>query len=64
MMATRIPTIGFALLLAVPAAHAGDYAYRDILGFSSDGKSFAFEEYGVQDGSGFPYANIFVVKSL
>jgi predicted secreted protein len=61
MFATRILTLVLALLIAVPAARAGDYAYRDILGFSPDGKFFAFEEYGVQDGSGFPYSNIFVI---
>jgi hypothetical protein len=40
-------------------AQAGDAAKLDILGFSKDGGVFAFEEYGVQDGSGFPYANRF-----
>lgn len=63
MIATRILTVLLALLIAVPAAWAGDYAYRDILGFSADGKYFAFEEYGVQDGSGFPYSNIFVIDT-
>ncbi|RUV10776.1 DUF2259 domain-containing protein, partial [Mesorhizobium sp. M5C.F.Ca.IN.020.32.2.1] len=38
-------------------AQAGDVAELEILGFTSDGGAFAFEEYGVQDGSGFPYAN-------
>jgi predicted secreted protein len=52
-----------ALFAAIPAAIAGDYAYRDILGFSPDGRYFAFEEYGVQDGSGFPYSNIYVVDT-
>jgi len=63
MIATRILTVFLALLIAVPAAWAGDYAYRDIFGFSPDGKYFAFEEYGVQDGSGFPYSNIFVIDT-
>lgn len=61
MVTARILTILFALLLAAPLAQAGDYAYRDIIGFSADGRYFAFEEYGVQDGSGFPYSNIFVI---
>jgi predicted secreted protein len=51
--------IGF-LLLAVPAL-AGDRALIDFLGYSDDGKYFAFEEYGVQDGSGFAYSDIYVV---
>ncbi len=35
----------------------------EIVGFSPDGDTFAFEEYGVQDGSGFPYSNIYVVDT-
>ncbi len=63
MIATRILTVLLALLIAIPAAWAGDYAFRDILGFDPDGRYFAFEEYGVQDGSGFPYSNIFVIDT-
>ncbi|MBZ9653415.1 DUF2259 domain-containing protein [Phyllobacterium lublinensis] len=44
-------------------AQAGDAAKLDILGFSKDGGVFAFEEYGVQDGSGFPYANRFYIDT-
>ncbi len=55
----------FALLLGVwpMAAHAGDAAKLDILGFSKDGGIFAFEEYGIQDGSGFPYANRYYIDT-
>ncbi len=42
---------------------AGDMAERRILGFSPDGRYFAFEQYGVQDGSGFPYADIFILDT-
>lgn len=49
-----------ALLAAVPA-RAGDMAEAEVLGFGGDGRLFAFREFGVQDGSGFPYANIFVI---
>ena len=42
---------------------AGDAAGLDILGFSHDGGVFAFEEYGVQDGSGFPYANRYYIDT-
>jgi len=42
---------------------AGDFAEREIIGFSSDGALFAFEEYGTQDGSGFPYSNIYVIDT-
>ena len=51
---------GLALLLAAPAV-AGDRALADFIGFSEDGRYFAFEEYGVQDGSGFPYSTIYVI---
>jgi len=44
-------------------AHAGDFATRAILGFSEDGSRFAFEEFGRQDGSGFPYSNIYVINT-
>ena len=54
----------FTLLLGFPVpAQAGDFAERQIIGFSPDGRYFAFEQYGVQDGSGFPYADIFVVNT-
>ena len=50
-------------ILSKSIACAGDYASRDILGFSPDGRFFAFEQYGVQDGSGFPYAEIFIIDT-
>ena len=43
-------------------AMAADAADRAIIGFSQDGKYFAFEEYGVQDGSGFPYSSIYIIN--
>lgn len=50
-----------ALILAPATAFAGDAANRTLLGFSPDGALFAFMESGVQDGSGFPYANVYLV---
>ncbi len=44
-------------------ARAGDIAKRHLLGFSPDGTYFAFEEFGVQDGSGFPYSNIYITNT-
>lgn len=52
-----------AAALLSTSAHAGDAAELNILGFSSDGSVFAFEEYGIQDGSGFPYANRFYIDT-
>ncbi len=61
---------GFGLLILVflitvskSIAVAGDYASRDVLGFSPDGQYFAFEQYGVQDGSGFPFSEIFIIDT-
>ncbi|MGF7007169.1 DUF2259 domain-containing protein [Aminobacter sp. BE322] len=53
-----------ALSLGVSqAAVAGDASELNVLGFSADGKIFAFEEFGIQDGSGFPYANRFYIDT-
>lgn len=40
---------------------AGDVATFVNLGFSPDGKFFAFGQYGYYDGSGFPYGEIFII---
>jgi len=48
------------LLLAVPAL-AGDRALIDVIGFSPGARYFAFEEFGVQDGSGFAYSSIYLI---
>lgn len=60
----RMNALSLALVATLPcAALAGDYADRAILGFSPDGGAFAFEEYGVEDGSGFAYSNIYVIDT-
>ncbi len=51
------------LLSACFIASAGDFAKREIHGFSIDGGLFAFEEFGIQDGSGFPYSNLYVIDT-
>lgn len=50
-----------ALLALVAPAWAGDRAGVDFIGFSEDGAYFAFEEFGIQDGSGFAYADLYVI---
>jgi len=50
----------FALAL-IPQVRAATVADFRNLGFSPDGRHFAFMEYGVQDGSGFPFASVFVI---
>lgn len=57
----RLHTILLFLLMTATSALGADNAERAVIGFSPDGRYFAFEQYGVQDGSGFPYAEIFVV---
>lgn len=55
----------FALVvtcLSVAPAWAGDSALIDFLGYSRDRDHFAFEEYGIQDGSGFAYSSIYIVQ--
>jgi predicted secreted protein len=41
----------FCAAFTVSAAHANDAAARRVIGFSPDGRYFAFEQYGVQDWS-------------
>lgn len=50
-----------AVLAFGSIVRAGDYATLDFIGFSKDGRYLAFEEYGVQDGSGFPYSSFYFV---
>lgn len=57
----RLAASFFAILaLAVPTV-AGDGAGINYLGYSPDGRYFAFEEFGIQDGSGFAYATIHIL---
>ena len=51
----------FGLVLAIGSGFAGDYAERRIIGFSDQGRHFAFEQFGRQDGSGFAYAEIIII---
>lgn len=67
-LSKRIVGLFIAVLSAVAlfcsAALAGDRALLEVIGYSEDGRYFAFEEYGVQDGSGFAYSHIFVVDVI
>lgn len=58
--ARLVASLAGLLLLLAPAL-AGDRALIDFLGYSADGKYFAFEVYGIQDGSGAAYSDIFIV---
>ena len=62
MKTTKLLCLAAILLLFMcSTASAGDYATLNFIGFSQNGRYLAFEEYGVQDGSGFPYSNIYFV---
>ncbi len=50
-----------ALLLNCSSAFAGDADKLAIIGFSKDTNFFAFESYGVGDGSGLGYSDISVI---
>lgn len=50
-----------AILLGSSPALAADGAAFNAIGYSPDSRYFAFEQYGVQDGSGFPYWDVFVI---
>ncbi len=60
MLRTGLLAVAFAAMSPL-LAFAGDTADREIIGFSRDASLFAFEEYGVEDGSGFPYSNVYVI---
>jgi predicted secreted protein len=63
-MILRRAAIALATCLAATAsASAGDFSTFQSLGFSPDGKVYAFEEFGIQDGSGFPYSNVYLIDT-
>lgn len=61
-IAALVTLLGMALLMSRPAA-AGDTASLNVIGYSETGRVFAFEEYGIQDGSGFAYSNYFFLDT-
>jgi predicted secreted protein len=57
----RLAASLFTLMALVLPATAADRALINMLGYSADGNVFAFEQFGIQDGSGFPFSEIFIV---
>ncbi len=50
------------LLFVLPAtALGGNTAEVEVVGFSDDGSLFAWYDFGIVDGAGFGYANLFVI---
>jgi predicted secreted protein len=60
-MVLNIPIVLVFYLLTAGELFAADAAEREVLGFSPDGRYFAFEQFGIQDGSGFPYSEIVLI---
>ncbi len=50
-----------ALAMSAGVARAGDTALMEPIGYSDNLRYFAFEEFGVQDGSGFAYSSIYMI---
>ena len=57
----RLVASVLAILAFGQPAAAADRALVNLIGYSADGAYFAFEQYGIQDGSGFAYSEVFVV---
>jgi len=49
------------LMLAAAPASAADRAQINFIGFDQDAKYFAFEQYGIHDGSGAAFSEIYIV---
>ncbi len=60
LLKPRLAALLFGILLSTPAI-AGDRALLDVIGYSTDKRYFAFEEFGIQDGSGFAYSFIYII---
>jgi len=58
-----VPLSVLFILCFIPLAQSADAFHRNIIGFSADGRWFAFEQFGSQDGSGFPEATLFVLDT-
>lgn len=57
----RLAALLLLSLLACGRALAADGAAFNPIGYSPDGRYFAFEQFGMQDGSGFAYWDVFVI---
>ena len=64
----RLSAIGHRLLIVLALylfwfspSLAGDYSQPGEMGYSSDFRFLTFEEFGIEDGSGFPYSNYYLI---
>ena len=62
----RVTIFGLGILctfVSSDQARAAFAAERDIIGFNSTGTVFVFEQFGRQDGSGFPFSELFFIST-
>lgn len=59
----RAALMALALVAGAADARAGDGSAIHVLGFSADGRYFAFEQYGEQDGSGTLHSAITAIET-
>ncbi len=52
------------MMITASFAYAGDESYSQVLGFSKDGQYFAYVQSGIQDGSGFFWAQVDVIDTF
>ncbi len=57
----RIAVTILSLAWALAPASASEDAHLRVIGFSEDGRYFAFEEYGTAEGSGSPFSSLYIV---
>lgn len=60
-MKRLLSILALSVALSIPAADAAETSKLEVTGFTRDGSVFVFEEYGVTDGIGLPYASIFAI---
>jgi predicted secreted protein len=53
--------LALALCISASPAAAGDRALIDFIGYSGDQRYLAIEEYGVNDGTGTAFSNVYIV---
>ncbi|MEP1207914.1 MAG: DUF2259 domain-containing protein [Rhizobiaceae bacterium] len=60
-VSAKLAALAFCFVATVTAPQAAEYSTGNSLGFSSNGGHFVFEEYGIADGIGTPYVNLFAI---
>jgi predicted secreted protein len=61
VLARLVASLFVVLALIVAPAGAADRALINMLGYSAEGNYFGFEQFGIHDGSGFAFSEVFIV---